>query len=316
MDMRKLCYDAEVMDAFGVSGMKDKLPPIRRSGEICGRVTKKAAAETGLVAGTPVAGGLIDIAACAIGTGITGPEKLCAIAGSWSINEYIGTAPVQHRDLWMTTAYCMPGYWLTIEGSAASAGNLEWILAELMPGESRDAKAAGGSVFETVNGMVGSIAPSDSEVLFLPFLFGSSAGSKVRGGFLGLHASHQKAHLLRAAYEGVAFAHKTDIERLLTHRGPAQAVRLAGGAAKSSVWVQIFADVLQLPIELTACEELGTMGAAICAGVGVGLFASFEEAAGRMVQVSRIVEPGRGNRDLYQDRYGRYLRTIEALNTV
>jgi L-xylulokinase len=210
----------------------------------------------------------------------------------------------------------MPGFWLTIEGSAASAGNLEWIITELMAGESRDARAAGGSVFETVNDMVGGISAADSGVLFLPFLFGSSAGSRVEGGFLGLHARHHKAHLLRAVYEGVAFAHKTDIDRLLSHRGPVQAARLAGGAVKSNVWVQIFADVLRMPIELTACEELGTMGAAICAGVGAGLFGSFEEAAGRMVQVSRIVEPGKENTRLYEDKYGRYQRTIKALDTI
>jgi L-xylulokinase len=313
MDMRTLRYDPRVMEAFGISAVKDKLPPLCMSGAVCGKITEKAAAETGLAVGTPVAGGLIDIAACAIGTGITSGEKLCAIAGSWSINEYIGTAPVQHRDLWMTTAYCMPGWWLTLEGSAASAGNLEWIIAELMD---KDAKAAGGSVFETVNGLVAGVAPRDCEVLFLPFLYGSAAGSKVQGGFLGLHASHSRAHLLRAVYEGVAFSHRTDIERLLRHRGPVQAARLAGGAAKSNAWVQIFADVLQLPIELTACEELGTMGAAICAGVAAGLFSSFEEAAGRMVRVSRVVEPCRENAGLYGDRYGRYLRTIKALDTV
>jgi len=75
----------------------------------------------------------------------------------------------------------------------------------------------------------------------------------------------------------------------------------------------MFADVLQLPIELTACEELGAMGAAICAGVGVGVFSSFEEAVARMVRVSRTEEPNRENKQVYCDKYGRYMRHIEAL---
>ena len=233
-------------------------------------VTARAAAETGLKPGTPVAGGLFDITACAIGTGITHPDKLCLIAGSWSINEYISPAPVQDHELFMTSAYCIPGFWLITEASATSASNLEWVVSELMAGERTEAQTRGGSVFDAVNLMVEGIAPGDSDVLFLPFLYGSNAGPKASAGFLGLHGWHGKAHMLRAVYEGVVFSHKTHVDRLLGHRGGAQAARIAGGAAKSEVWVQMFADVLQLPIELTDCEELGAMGAAMCAGVGVG----------------------------------------------
>ena len=313
MNIHELRYDAEVLDAFGIAGIRDKLPPIRQPGEICGRITEKVAAETGLAPGTPVAGGLFDITACAIGTGITSPDKLCLIAGSWSINEYISPAPVQDRDLFMTSKYCIPGYWLITEASATSASNLEWVVSELMEGERREAAAKGGSVFDTVNELVQGISPADSEVLFLPFLYGSNSGPKASAAFLGLHGWHGKAHMLRAVYEGVVFSHKTHVERLLAHRPPAQAARIAGGAAKSSVWVQMFADVLQLPIELTASEELGAMGAAICAGVGVGLFSSFEEAAERMVRVSRTVEPMRENQEIYKEKYGRYRGHIEAL---
>ena len=313
MNIHELRYDAAVLDAFGISGIRDKLPPIRQPGEICGRITEKAAAETGLAPGTPVAGGLFDITACAIGTGITNPDKLCLIAGSWSINEYISPAPVQDRDLFMTSKYCIPGYWLITEASATSASNLEWVVSELMERERSEAGAKGRSVFDAVNEMVQGIAPADSEVLFLPFLYGSNSGPKASAAFLGLHGWHGKAHMLRAVYEGVVFSHKTHVERLLAHRAAAQAARIAGGAAKSSVWVQMFADVLQLPIECTASEELGAMGAAICAGVGVGLFGSFEEAVQRMVRVSRTVEPRKENREIYSEKYGRYRGHIEAL---
>jgi L-xylulokinase len=313
MDVRRLEYDRDVLEAFGISFARDKLPPLRQSGEICGRVTEKAAAETGLAAGTPVAGGLFDITACAIGTGITSPDRLCLIAGSWSINEYISPSPVQDPDLFMTSAYCMPGYWLISESSATSASNLEWVVSELMQGERREAEAGGGSVFDSVNALVKGIPPADSDVLFLPFLYGSNAGPKASAAFLGLHGWHGKAHMLRAVYEGVVFSHKTHVDRLLSHRGPASAARIAGGAAKSEVWVQMFADVLQLAIELTACEELGAMGAAMCGGVSVGLFGSFEEAVRGMVRVSRTVEPGKDTREVYREKYGRYKEHLRAL---
>jgi L-xylulokinase len=171
-------------------------------------------------------------------------------------------------------------------------------------------------VFDTVNAMVEGVAPAESDVLFLPFLYGSNVGSKASAGFLGLHGWHGKAHMLRAVYEGVVFSHKTHVDRLLGYRDAPRAARIAGGAAKSRVWVQMFADVLQLPIEHTACEELGAMGAAICGGVGIGMFSSFEEAVGRMVKVTRTIEPRKENKEIYREKYGRYRECIQALRAV
>ena len=313
MDIHRLRYDADLFAAYGLQGISDKLPPVRGSAEICGRVSRGAAEATGLKEGTPVAGGLFDISSCAIACGITDAERLCLIAGSWSINEYLSPAPVQDRELFMTSAYCIPGYWLITEASATSASNLEWVVSELMCAEREQAQARGESVWDLVNRMVDGVAPADSDVLFLPFLYGSNEGPTASAGFLGLHGWHGRAQMLRAVYEGVVFSHKRHLERLMRHRPSARAARIAGGAAKSGVWVQLFADALGLPIELTACEELGAMGAAICAGVGVGLFGSFEEAVKQMVRVSRTVEPRAALGPVYRDKYRRYVATLEAL---
>ncbi len=316
MNVRDFRYDQDVFAVYGLANVPEKLPPLRRSGDICGRVTREAAAATGLREGTPVAGGMFDIVACAVATGITDAERILMIAGSWSINEYISTAPVQHHDYFMSVAYGMPGYWLIAENSATSANNLEWFVSELMQGESREARARGRSVYDECNDFVASVPPEKSDVIFLPFLYGSNAGPRAWGGFLGLHGWHTRAHLLRAVYEGVAFSHRTHVDRFLLVRPRARAARIAGGAAKSDVWLQIFADVLQLPIEVTACEELGAMGAAMCAGVGIGLFSSFEEAVSRMVRLSRTVEPDPGKKGVYEEKYAAYRRCIDALQAV
>ncbi|MGA2975172.1 MAG: FGGY-family carbohydrate kinase [Spirochaetia bacterium] len=314
MNVRQMRYDPQVVEAFGIPQVLDKLPPIRKASEMCGRVTRAAAEETGLREGTPVAGGLFDIVACAIATGITDPEKLCLIAGSWSINEYISPAPVESRDLFMCSAYCMPGYWLISESSATSASNLEWYVSELMAGERAEAEARGGSVYEACNALVHGVKPEASDVVFLPFLYGSNAGPKASACFLGLHGWHGKPEMLRAVYEGVVFSHKTHVDRLLGFRERPTAARIAGGAAKSEVWVQMFADVLQLPIEITESEELGALGAAICAGICVGMFASYEEAVSRMVRISRTVRPNQSLASLYQAKYARYQCCIDALS--
>ncbi len=155
-----------------------------------------------------------------------------------------------------------------------------------------------------------------AEIAFLPFLYGSNAGPNASSCFIGMHGWHTKAHLLRAVFEGVAFSHKTHIDQLMAYRPPATAVRFAGGAAKSAFWLQMFADVLQLPVEVTATQELGAMGAAICAGVSVGMFGSFQEAVSRMVRVTSTVEPDPALKSVYQDKYGRYQSYIAALRAV
>lgn len=316
VNIHSLVHDPELLDAFGLSHLRGKFPPLHKSGEICGRVTRAAAEQTGLKEGTPVAGGLFDVSACAIATGLVDPETLCVIAGTWSINEYLSRAPVKSPSLFMSSGYCIPGYWLILEASPTSASNLEWFVSELMQGGQKDDLAGGGAVFEECSRLVASVAAHESDVAFLPFLYGSNAGPNASSGFLGMHGWHTKAHLLRAVFEGVTFSHKTHIDRLMAYRGPAAAMRFAGGAAKSSVWLQMFADVMQLPVEVTATEELGAMGAALCAGVAVGMFKSFPEAVSRMVRVASSVQPNPAMKSVYEDKYQRYQAYLAALSTV
>ena len=154
-------------------------------------------------------------------------------------------------------------------------------------------------------------------MIFLPFLYGTNMGVDVKGGFLGLAGWHTKAHLLRAVFEGVVFSHRTHIERLLKLRGGVPgAIRMAGGVSRSEVWVQMFADALQLPVEISDHAELGTLGVAMCAGVAAGCFASLKEASQAMSKVSRVIMPNPSNKAIYDEKYRHYRRIIEAFEPV
>lgn len=122
--------------------------------------------------------------------------------------------------------------------------------------------------------------------------------------------------MLRAVYEGIVFSHMTHVKRLLKNRPAPKAIRLAGGAANSKVWVQIFADALQIPIETVACEEQGILGAAIAAGVGTGVFESYEAASSKAVAVRETVYPRPEMKEIYEEKYARYRATIDALANV
>ena len=111
----------------------------------------------------------------------------------------------------------------------------------------------------------------------------------------GLSHAHTVGHILRAVYEGVVFSHYTHILRLLENRDPPAAIKLAGGAARSRVWVQMFADVCGLPVETVEVNELGTLGAAMSAAVAVGHYRDYHEAAERMVSRGELILPNMEN---------------------
>jgi L-xylulokinase len=316
MNVRDVSYDRELLGEFGLEACFDMLPPLKYSAEVCGYVSKGAAEKTGLREGTPVAGGLFDIDACAIATGITDEKKLCIIAGTWSINEYISKQPVVSKSLFMTTLYCIPGYWLTTEASATSASNLEWFVTEFLGDDHLQDPETGKSVYDLCNEWVESVAPEETQIMFLPFLYGSNVEADAKACFLGLKGWHHKAHILRALYEGVVFSHKMHIEKLLAFREMPKVARITGGAARSDVWCQIFADVLQIPIEITSGTELGTLGAAMCAGVATGHFPSLENASDSMVQVVRTILPNPENKAVYEEKYANYKTTLETLSSL
>lgn len=316
MNVRDVKYDKNLLKEFGLEEVLEKLPPIKYSSEICGYITKEVAKLTGLVEGTPVAGGLFDIDSSAIATGITTEDKLCVVAGTWSINEYISKKPVVSKKLFMTSLYCMEGYWLTTEASPTSASNLEWFVTQFLGEEKIKGKTENKSVFDYANEFVKSVKPEDTTIIFLPFLYGTNVDANAKACFIGLSGWHKKAHVLRAIYEGVVFCHKAHIDKLLQFRETPKAIRIAGGAAKSKEWVQIFADVLQIPIEVTTSTELGALGAAICAGIATKKFTSFESASNAMVNVAYTCMPNPDLKGIYDKKYNIYTETIQALTPV
>lgn len=316
VNMTTFQYDMELMKLFGLETVYDKLPPLKYSAELCGGVTKEMAELTGLKEGTPVAAGMFDVDACGLAVGVDREEVLCMIAGTWSINEYITRAPIVNGSVALNSMYCIPGYFLIEESSPTSAGNMEWFINNLLSQEKEEAEKSGGSIYDLTNRWVEQIDPRELDVVFLPFLNGSNEDAQARGSFVGLTGFHSKAHMLRAVYEGIVFSHVTHVKRLLKNRPVPEAIRLAGGAANSEVWVQIFADALQVPIETVACEEQGILGAAMAAGVGTGIYGSYEEASAKTVQVRKVVLPRPEYRAVYEEKYERYRAVIGCLSGV
>jgi L-xylulokinase len=313
MDVRNKRYSRELMALYDLSELYDALPPLKHSSEVAGQVTPSAAQETGLAAGTPVVGGLFDVDASAIGSGVIDPSLACLVMGSWSINEVITEDPIADPRLFMTTIFAAPGLFLTIEGSATSATNLEWFVNQCCGDERAEAERRGISVYEICNEEVASVPPGSTNIIFHPFLYGSNVQPTARAGFYGVAGWHTRAHLLRALYEGVVFGHLSHIEKLRTAGAQINAARLTGGGSRSRVWSQMFADTVEVPMEVPDGNGLGARGAALSAGIGAGIYRDYTEAVQEAVSVVRVHEPIPANTPLYLARYTEYQRLVQVM---
>jgi L-xylulokinase len=294
-------YDDQLMALYGLEDAISILPRLVAPSDIAGRVSAKAAAETGLAQGTPVIGGYFDVVSSALGAGSVRAGSASIIAGSWGINQVFSQEPAINPDVFMVAGFG-PGRFVNIESSATSAANLEWYVREFLErGGHHD------DPFGYCNSLIAKLAPADDDPFYHPFLYGSGQGAEFRAGFYGIAGWHREAHLLRALFEGVMFEHRRHIG-VLQGAGLALAeATLAGGGSRSPVWPQMFADGLNLPVTVATARETGALGAAIGAGVGVGLFADYEAGATAMTSAAARYTPDPEMVAHYDKRYRRYL---------
>ncbi|MCR8548880.1 carbohydrate kinase [Salipiger sp. P9] len=296
MDIAHGGYATEAFAQLGLTDHAHRLPPIAASDGVAGRVSRQAAEETGLPEGTPVAGSMMDVAACALGAGAVDVPVLTMIAGTWSINSLESGPPKGCGVPILNMHYRGGDKRLIAEGSPCSAANLGWFLHHAMGGRVSVSEA---------NERVASCPVEARRCQFLPYVFGPEPR---RGGFVDMGAGDDLGTMLRAIYEGVAFQARRHAEDAVALAGQAfpPAIRLAGGAAKSPVWGQIFADICQRPVEAVRAAEVGALGAAICASVACGAHADLGQAARAMTGVARRHTPNPALAGFYDDRFRRF----------
>ena len=315
LNLRTRDFDVELLRVFGLEAVKDALPPTVEATQIAGYVTEEAAQRCGLTAGTPVIGGMFDINACAIGAGVTDPDQICMIAGTWSINEYIRSEPVDDGRVQMNSCFALAPWYLIEESSPTSAGNLEWFVQSLLPELKQQMKEEGKSVYEVIDEWVEELPPETFVPVFLPFAMASNVHPNARASFVGINVSHTRACLARSVFEGITFCHRMHYERLMaTRETPPAVIRLAGGAAQAPVWAQMFADVMKVPVETVAAKETGALGVSIAAAVAGGVYATLDEAIANMTVISGRYEPNQAASAAYDRKYALYCKTISCLD--
>ena len=281
-------------------------PPVLEAQALAGELTAEAAAALGLSDGIPVLVGCADQPAQALGSGIITPGTAGINIGSGGqvVTPFlpkVGAVPLIPTDPRLHVFnHAVPGMWYIL-GAILSAGlSLRW-LRHVM-GLDDLGKAA----YERFSAAAAVVSPGAEGLIFLPYLSGERTpymDSLARGGFIGLSYYHEQGHLARAVMEGVAFALRHALEISIELGGEVETLVAAGGGGESDVWRQILADVIGLPLQKSLLTEQAGIGAALLAGVGIGIYSTFEEACQQSAQYGELTEPHPERRTLYDALY-------------
>jgi xylulokinase len=306
LDVTHRRWSAEVADAAGIP--MSWLPRLFEGPEICARISDTGAGSTGLAAGTPVAAGAGDQGAGAVGMGIVGPGSVSATIGTSGVVFASTDRPAMDpRGRLHTFCHAAPGLWHVMGVTNGAGLSLRWFRDTFAPGVSYDDLATAAAAIP---------AGSDG-LLWAPYLFGERTphlDPQARAAFVELTASHTRAHCVRAVMEGVAMSLRDTFSLFAELEIPVSRIRLGGGGARSPLWQQIQADVYGHPVELLAAEEGGAFGAALLAGVGIGVWPTVEAACAATVKVAQEIQPK--NAATMNESYANFRRLYPALREI
>ena len=301
-------FDSELADIFGVD--LDKYAGNQPAGTVIGHVTEEVAAKTGLVAGIPIVVGCGDHQCAAIGLGNNHEGLASLVMGTCGLLVGHSSKPVRDPSCaaWVVGTPMDGQYELECHSNAA-ASSFRW-LRDAMYSEAFSITSAGDSkvdVYDIMTAIAAKANVGSDGLIYLPWNAGANCphyDPAARGGFLGFTFAHGRPEITRAVMEGVVYDIRDMWEtELKAGLPPFEVLRLSGGAARSSLWCQIVADVLNVPVETTENEEATALGAAMIASVGGGMYKDLQEAIDNMVHVSARYEHIPENVAIYDKLY-------------
>ena len=302
-DIYRWDWSDEILDALEVR--RDLFPPIVESSMVVGKITAEASAETGLPAGTPVCTGAGDMACMAVGGGVIKPGV---------VNVGIGTAghalafadtisDAGYNQLW-PICHAVKGKYIWLGCTYTGGRSLAW------------ARDQFDEEFEDLTAQAENAPVGSDGLFFMPWFQGAATPNPdphARAGWLGLTLHHTKEHMIRALMEGVAYDLRHSLECFKRLGSQVDELRIGEGGAKSALWSRIQADIFGQDVRIMETQELSAIGAAIIAGVGVGLFSDFESACEKAIVLGETVRCDADRVRQYEQCYQRYCELYPIL---
>ena len=314
-DIRGLRWSEEIFDAAGIdrSLMSAPVP----AGTTAGPLTPDAAERTGLDGRCVVVSVSHDQIAAAVGAGAF--DGAVAVDGAGTVEcltplyDGVPDADTMYRGYFSIVPYVVPGKYAAYAFSYTGGALLQWCVDTLAKAERREAEEQGRSV----NRLLEERGPDrPTGLLVLPHFAGAATpymDTGSRGVILGLTTATTLPELYRACMEGVAYEMRVNYEALQGSGIRFTRLHATGGGARSRVWMQMKADVLNVPITALKTADAGTVGSAMLTGIAVGAFRDLEDAATHMVREAETYRPDRERHGEYMKIYQRYRRLYQAV---
>ncbi len=299
LDQGSLEYRVDLLEEMGLA--TDLFPAPRNAGDLLGRVRPDAARELGIAAGTPVMVGGADFVTGSYASGMVDPGDSAIITGTWECTVLCSDRPETSWAIAEVGGICdrhiAPGRW-SVRIETFSGDVIEW-WRRVGYGEGAD--------WGEVVGEASRAAPGSGGVVFVPHLAGSYGpllDEKERGAFVGLTNRTTRAELTRAVFEGLCFQSRYAIEALQDGLGrTASRLVTMGGATRNPLWMQTRADVLGAEVDVVSQADVTPRGAAMIAGVGVGLFSDFWDATRSWALDRSTLRPDDARAATYDELY-------------
>ena len=295
MDVKNKCWSKEMMEICHVS--REQLPDLYESFEVVGTLKKEIASELGVSETVKVIAGAGDNAAAAVGTGTVGANH-CNLSLGTSGTLFVSSDKfgVDEHNALHSFAHADGGYHLM--GCMLSAASCnKWWMDEILKTKDYAGEQKG---IQTLG---------ENQVFYLPYLMGERSphnNPNARAMFVGMSMDTTREDMTLAVLEGVAFGLRDSLEVARSLGIRSDSSRICGGGAKSPLWRQIIAAVMNVKLEIIESEEGPGYGAAILAAVGCGTFESVERACEKLVKVVDTVEPDPELVQKYEEKYQKF----------
>ncbi len=318
MDVATMTWSEEIGAALGVD-LDSILPPVYKTDDVIGRVTAEAAAATGLKEGIPVLAGCSDALAAMHATGISRLGEAGESSGTTSL-VFLGSEAKGTPDI---PVISRPG---TIEGISwmfdapiqSSGAAIKWYIDTFAAEEKEYCRQNERNIYDYLNELALQSEPGAGGLLFFPYLLGERAplwNDYARGMFIGLTMTTTRSDLIRAVFEGTAFALRHVMETIKISGAEADCIRICGGGARSRTWNRIKAAMLRIPVKVLD-ETSGNVpvGDALIAGCRTGVFKNMAEATEKAVKIKEVIQPDPEWAAVYDRLYPYYIGMYRHLD--
>lgn len=318
MDVAKKIWSEQIASLID-EDLLAKMPVLKQVDEIIGYVTPKAARETGLVPGIPVLAGCSDAMAAMYATGISRLGEAGESSGTTSL-VFAGSEVQSPTDVPVITRPCVIDHipWVFDAPIQSSGAAIQWMIDKLAVKEREYADSHGLNVYEYLNELALQTRPGAGGLLFFPYLLGERAplwNDHASGMFIGLRMSMERNDLIRAVFEGTAFALRHVVETVRKSGARIDLLRICGGGSRSRTWNMIKASVLNIPVYVMSGESGDVpVGDALIAGHRVGMFPDLSEAVKKILSVEEVVAPIPEWTEVYNKLYPYYVSMYQKLD--